>query len=146
MTPTLTALATDIQAALTGALYRSFEHGSFGISFDHETIEKLNDALEPIGFSVYGMSYTEDATCITLQLSNDMTESCGNNLFHYCQFSFNSDGDFTVELDEDVLDNGLSVRLTTPHDQHMFNNATQAEIDAAANNLQMALQTRLLKV
>lgn len=146
MTPTLAALTTDIQTALQGALYRSFEHGSFGISFDHATLEKLNDALEPIGFSVFGMSYTEDETCITLQLSNDMTEACGNNLFHYCQFSFSNDGDFFVELDGAALDNGLSVRLTTPHDQHMLNNATHAEINAAATNMQMILQTRLLKL
>ena len=146
---TLKKTTQETEAGQFKLAQEKLKHGWMSMgeaSTPQAAIEKLNDALEPIGFSVYGMSYTEDATCITLQLSNEMTEACGNKIFHYCQFSVINDGEFMVELDEAALDNGLSVRLTTPYDQHMFNNATHAEIDAAAANLQMALQTQLLKV
>lgn len=145
MTPTLTALTQDFETALMGALKRGFVMGSFCIRFGHDTLQQLNEALEAIGLSVHAMNYAEDAICITLQLSDDMVEACGNSLFHYCQFSINNDGDFIVDLDDDALDEGLNVRLTTPYDQPLFTKATTTEIDVAANNLRTAFQTRLLK-
>jgi hypothetical protein len=145
MTPALTALAQDIETALKGALKQAFEMGYFRIRFGHDTVQKLNEALEAIGLSVYAMNYADEAICITLRLSHDMTEGGGNNLFHYCQFCIANDGDFIVDLDDAALDEGLNVRLTTPYDQPLFTKATTAEIDGAANNIRNAFQTRLLK-
>ncbi len=145
MTPTLTALAKDIETALQGALKRGFEDESFRVRFRDDALQQLNEALESIGMSVQEMSYTQDSMCITLSLCDDMTDACGNNLFHYCKFCFNNDGEFIVDLDESALDAGLNVTLTTPYDQHMFSKATTAEIDEAASNLRNAFQTRLLK-
>lgn len=145
MTPTLTALTQDFETALMGALKRNFVMGSFRIRFGHDTVQQLDEALRAIGLSVHAMNYAEDAICITLQLSDDMVEACGNSLFHYCQFSINNDGDFIVDLDDDALDEGLNVRLTTPYDQPLFTKASTTEIDAAANSLRTSFQTRLLK-
>lgn len=145
MTPTLTALTQDFETALMGALKRNFVTGSIRIRFGHDTVQQLDEALRAFGLSVHAMNYAEDAICITLQLSDDMVEACGNSLFHYCQFSINNDGDFIVDLDDDALDEGLNVRLTTPYDQPLFTKASTTEIDAAANSLRTAFQTRLLK-
>jgi len=141
----LTNLASDFETALAGALKRCFdENGVFEVHFDHSTVNDLNEALHGIGLSVFAMNYTESDICITLQLSKDMTEACGNNMFHYCQFSVNNDGDFSAQISDETLNDGLHLRLTTPYGPSIFSKATSAEIDTAVHVLRIAFQTRLL--
>ena len=145
MTPALTALTKSIETVLAGAIKTGFEMGGFDFGFDEDTLQRLNDALNGFGFTVCSMNYREDAICVTLQLSDDLTVGCGNNLFHFCQFCFNNDGEFRTVLNDEALDEGLNVTLTTPYDQHLYSKATSAEIDAAVEKFQPALQTRVLK-
>jgi len=146
MTPTLTALTADIKTAIAGALHRGFDRGGFELTFSHSTLVRLHEQLEPLGFNFVGMGYTESEITVTLQMSDSFTEACGNNIFHYCQFSISNDGEFGVEVVDANLDETLNMNLTTPYDQHIFSKATSEQIDAAAENLRMAFQTQLLRV
>lgn len=146
MTTPLEKLTADMQTVIKGALKRAFDGDSLTVDFHHETVAKLNEVLEPAGMSVCGMSYTESEISITLEFDEELTSACGNNLFNHAEISIINSGDFDVELDDDALESDLSVRVTTPKDQHLFGNATSQQIDLAADNLQKALQTKLLKM
>ncbi len=146
MSTKLTELARDFDSVLKARIQRHFEYDSFDIHFDHNTVKRLDDAVNCIGLSVYGMGYTESEINITLQFSEELTGQCGNNLFHYCQLSIANSGDFFVVLDSDALDDDWNVRLTTSYDQHLFSKATDVELNAAIEKLRFAFQTKLISI
>jgi hypothetical protein len=145
MTPALTALAQDFETILGGAIRNAFnKEGKFYIYFREGAEMMLNEATKNIGMSLFAMNYTKNEICITMQFSDYLTETCGNNLFHYCQFSLSNDGAFACQIDDATLKKGINLSLTTAYDQPLVSKATKAEIDAATNALQIAFQTRLL--
>jgi hypothetical protein len=146
MNPKVSALALDLEIAIKGCIDTNFEEDNFLIKFDHQTINRFDDAFHGIGLSTYGMSYTESEIRITLQLSLELTELCGNNLFHFCQFSIDNSGNFDVELDSTALDEAWHVSLMTPFDQHLINKATTNDIEKAIEHLRLAFQTKLLTI
>lgn len=84
------------------------EYGGFTVDATYRTVAVLDDVMHKHGLDVYSMAIRPDELEITFELGEDYLQ-IPNLPIRYCRITFDNDGNYHVDLDEDQLETDLKI-------------------------------------
>ncbi len=88
------------------------EYGGFMLNLTSRTAAVLDGAMYKHGLEVYGMGVQPDHLAITFELGENYLQ-IPNLPIRYCRITFENDGNYHVDLDEDELEDDLQISFDT---------------------------------
>lgn len=113
----------------------------FEISADYDTHSRINDIVEGLDLSVYGMSITPSEFTITFDLCGSYQLIDSKQKPNYCRISFENDGNYYLILSENDLKKKWHLSITD-----VFFNLKNVPEDVMNDCLTQLNHTLLLKI
>lgn len=131
-------LETALKSAFGNAISDAVD---FEISVDYETHSRINDIVEGLDLSVYGMAITPSEFAITFYLCGSYQLIDSTQRPNYCRINFQNDGNYYFYLTENDLKKDWYLSITDV----FFNPKTVPE-DVMNDCLTQLNHTLLLKI
>jgi hypothetical protein len=118
-------------------------NGDFDLCADSQTESTLNDMFEWLGISVNGMSITPSEFSVTFDFDQTYTPTSPHTAFPmHLRLCFENDGEYSVTLGEEQINEALSCSIT----DRTFNHKLPAsEIETVMHHFDTNLTLKVLQ-
>jgi hypothetical protein len=131
-----------LESIIKGAFEKTFRFDdSFEISADYDTHRRIDDVVEGLGLTVYGMSVAPSEFTITFEFNGAYQNMECSERPTYCHIRLQNDGEYSFNISNNDLKKNWFLGIT----DHQFNTKTLSE-EAILETLNEMNQVLLLTV
>ena len=121
------------------------DYNLFELSVDYQCCSSLNEELCRLGLSVYSMQYEPHCISVVFELDNEFTLELGNRILTHFKIEIKNDGNFKIDFNDDVFEEGWCGTFDTQYNRGILNNCSDIDLINACIEVEKMMVFRILQ-